>query len=173
VADESASAESRLTILVQRYRKLVRAVVARAGGRILRDRTDDLEQDVWVAIWRRLQGEQEIEHPTSYVYTVARREAMRAVEEELKRVQLTDELPAPEARPFEAPDRVLEARDSGARVHAALAKLSPDRRRAMQAVLNGLDVAEIQDLFGWSYQRARNLIARGRADLRKQLEAGP
>jgi len=151
------------------YRRMVRSVIARAGGRVLRESRDDVEQQVWLAIWRRLQGEQEIDHPTSYLYTVARREALRAVEEELRRVQLTDELPPPAASPADDPVRALVARETDARVQAALAQLAPDRRRAMQAVLNGLNVDEIQDLFGWSYERARNLIARGRADLRARL----
>jgi RNA polymerase sigma-70 factor (ECF subfamily) len=151
------------------YRRMVRSVIARAGGRTLRETQDDVEQQVWVAIWRRLQGEQEIDHPTSYLYTVARREALRAVEEELARLRHTDTLPPPVARPTDDPDRVLAGRETDARVQAALAELSPDRRRAMQAVINGLNVGEIQDLFGWSYERARNLIARGRADLRARL----
>jgi hypothetical protein len=31
-------------------------------------------------------------------------------------------------------------------------------------------VDEIMDLFGWSYQKARNLIARGKTDLRAILQ---
>lgn len=152
------------------YRRMVRAVIARAGGRTLRDSRDDVEQQVWVAIWKRLQGEQEIDHPTSYLYTVARREAMKAVEEELARLQHTEALSPPAAPLPEGPDALLAAKQTDARVRAALAQLSPDRRRAFQAVLNGLNVEEIQDLFGWSYDRARNLIARGRADMRRLLE---
>ena len=162
-------AESRLAALMAGYRRLVRSVIARAGGRTLRESREDIEQQVWVAIWRRLQGEQEIDHPTSYLYTVARREALRAVEEELARVQHLETMPTPADRTFDDPDRVLAARETDARVQAALAELSPDRRRAMQAVLIGMNVEEIQALFGWSYERARNLIARGRADLRAKL----
>jgi RNA polymerase sigma-70 factor (ECF subfamily) len=166
----SPDAESRLSALIATYRRLVRSVIARAGGRTLRDSRDDVEQQVWVAIWRRLQSEQEIDHPTSYLYTVARREALRAVEEELARIKHTEQAPPPKAAPADDPDRVLLSQESGERIAAALTRLAPDRRRAMQATLNGLDVYEIQDLFGWSYDRARNLIARGRADLRAILE---
>jgi RNA polymerase sigma-70 factor (ECF subfamily) len=163
------AAESRLAALMAGYRRLVRSVIARAGGRTLRDSREDIEQQVWIAIWRRLQGEQEIDHPTSYLYTVARREALRAVEEELARVRHLETMPPPADRAAGDPDRALAERETDARVQAALAELSPDRRRAMQAVLLGLSVGEIQALFGWSYERARNLIARGRADLREKL----
>jgi RNA polymerase sigma factor (sigma-70 family) len=165
-----AEAESQLTVLMSDYRRMIRAVIARVAGRTLRDSTDDVEQHVWMAIWRRLQGQEVIDHPVSYLYTVARRETMRAVEQEVARRQRTDDLPLPSATLSDAPDQILAARETDARVQAALAGLSPDRRRAVQAVLDGLDVQEVQDRFGWSYQRARNLIARGRADLRKQLE---
>jgi RNA polymerase sigma factor (sigma-70 family) len=165
-----ADAESRLAALMSGYRRMVRSAIARAGGRTLRDSRDDIEQQVWVAIWRRLQGEQEIDHPTSYLYTVARREAMRAVEEELTRVRHTEALPEPAPRPSDDPDRVLVSKQTDARVRAALAQLSPDRRRSFPAVLKGLYCAEILYLFCWYYARARTLIARGRADMRKLLE---
>lgn len=165
----SSDAESRLSALMAGYRRLVRSVIARVGGGSLRNRRDDVEQDVWVAIWRRLQSEQEIDHPTSYLYTVARREALRAVEEEMNRQARAQEIPERVPSASEDPEREFEERESGERVRAALVHLAPDRRRAMQATLSGLDVYEIMDLFGWSYDRARNLIARGRADLKARL----
>jgi DNA-directed RNA polymerase specialized sigma24 family protein len=39
----------------------------------------------------------------------------------------------------------------------------------VRAHLQGLSVAEIMALYGWSYQKARNLIARRMADLRGAL----
>ena len=167
---EHDEANSLLTDLAVRYRKLVRSVISQVGGPILRESGEDVEQHVWVAIWRRLQGEQEIDHPTSYIYTVARREAIRAVQEELGRLKRLDETPERVARPADDPHRRAVSRETGARIRSALLRLSSDRRRAIQAVLSGLDVYEIMDLCGWSYDRARNLIARGRADLRAFLQ---
>ncbi len=163
----SSDAESRLTDLVSTYRRMVRAVIAKVGGRTLADRRDDVEQQVWLIIWRRLRGEQEIDHPTSYLYTVARHEAMRAVQDELLRAERQREVP--DLRPAADPHQQAALSQDGARLRMAIDRLAPDRRRAMQAVLSGLDVREIQDLFGWSYEKARNLIARGRADLKDLL----
>ncbi len=163
----SSDAESRLTDLVSTYRRMVRAVIAKVGGRTLADRRDDVEQQVWLIIWRRLRGEQEIDHPTSYLYTVARHEAMRAVQDELLRAERQREVP--DLRPAADPHQQAALSRDGARLRMAIDRLAPDRRRAMQAVLSGLDVREIQDLFGWSYEKARNLIARGRADLKDLL----
>ena len=39
----------------------------------------------------------------------------------------------------------------------------------MRAHLAGFDVQEIIGMYGWPYQKARNLIARGMADLRAAL----
>ncbi len=163
-------AESLLETLTVRYRKLVRSVIARVGGPVLRSTHDDVEQQVWLAIWRRLQGEQEIDHPSSYIYTVARREAVRAVREELARYKRLDETPERMGSPADDPHRQAVARETGERIEAALSRLATDRRRAAQASMNGFDVYEIMDLFGWSYDRARNLIARGRAELRAILK---
>ena len=35
----------------------------------------------------------------------------------------------------------------------------------------GFDVREIMTMYGWSYQMARNLIARGMGELRRSLRA--
>ena len=53
----------------------------------------------------------------------------------------------------------------------ALELLAPDRARAVRGHLAGLDAHELMQLYGWSYQRTRNLVARGMADLRDALRA--
>lgn len=77
------------------------------------------------------------------------------------------ELPLPVA--FD-PHSLAVAKESGREIRLAVSKLTPDRRRAVEAWMSGLDVSEIQDVFGWPYERARNLLARGRADLRAILQ---
>jgi DNA-directed RNA polymerase specialized sigma24 family protein len=51
----------------------------------------------------------------------------------------------------------------------ALGAMAPDRARAVRGHLAGFNVEELMKLYGWTYQRARNLIARGMADLRTEL----
>jgi RNA polymerase sigma-70 factor (ECF subfamily) len=149
---------------------MIRAVVSKVGGRALGLYKEDVEQEIRLALWRRLQGEQDIEHPTSYVYTVARREAIRAVRRELDRVAREGSL-EPDRTPPPDPAAELARAETAQGLRRAVAGLAPDRRRAIEAHLSGLDVDEIMDLFGWSYQKARNLIARGKADLRAALES--
>ena len=163
-------AESRFVRFMDQYARMIRSVVSKVGGRVLSLHKEDVEQEVRLALWRRLQGEQEIAHPTSYVYTVARREAIRAVRRELSRAAAEEALEIERTPP---PDPLEETarRERGRRLRSALEQLAPERRRALQAHLSGLEVDEIMDLFGWSYQKARNLVARGKADLRGMLEA--
>ena len=47
-----------------------------------------------------------------------------------------------------------------------------DRAKAVRLHLAGHAVDEIMQVHGWTYQKARNLIARGMSDLRDALRKG-
>jgi len=68
------------------------------------------------------------------------------------------------------PFQVLVAKEKMAIIVLGLRTLAPDRQNAVRAHLAGFQFQEIMDRFGWTYQRARNLICRGMADLRKSLD---
>ncbi len=153
--------------LVQRYGRLIKSAVAS----VTRGRApaEDVEQRVVVALWRRIEGQDAIEHPATYIYRCAVREAVRAVRHEEARAAqpLDDELPASEPEPEEA----LRARELAGIVARCAGLLSDERRRAVTAHLAGFSVEEIMAMHGWPYQKARNLVARGMADLRAGLRA--
>jgi RNA polymerase sigma factor (sigma-70 family) len=164
--------ERELERLVREYSRVIRSAVAKvAGRRHLADRVvDDVEQEVRIALWKRLRGEQPIEHPSSYVFKAARREAIRVLRREAARQsedppQGWDQLEDPGAGPMEA----LQTQALGARIEAGLQQLAPDRERAVRARLLGLEYDEIERLTGWAYDRTRNLVSRGLADLRKLI----
>ncbi len=159
--------------LVRDYSGLIRRVIARVSGRpyLTGQLQDDIAQEVFLALWKRLKREQPIEDPTSYIFSVARREAIRLLMREASRrsQSLEDEhmeLPSPQVSALSS----LEARELGQAVEAALQQLPADRRRAARAHLIGLDAAEIGRLTGWSYNRVRNLVSRGMLDLRRILK---
>ncbi|HEV8632169.1 MAG TPA: sigma-70 family RNA polymerase sigma factor [Thermoanaerobaculia bacterium] len=160
--------ENRFDELVRSSARLVRAAILRVGGRAARH-VEDLEQRVYLALWRRFQAEggppQEI--AAAYVYRSAVREAVRELRSLPPEEPLAEGLDP--ASPAVDPERQAAGRELGERIAAALARLAPDRRRAVAAHLQGFEVAEIQRLFDWDYQRARNLIARGLQELRQQL----
>ena len=165
--------DPRFEQLVRDYAGLIRRVIARVSGRpyLTGQLEDDIAQEVFIALWKRLKGEQPIEDPRSYIISMARREAIRALMREASRRSqpLADdhvELPSRRSSPL----ATLEARELGRAVEAALVQLPADRRRAARAHLIGLDTGEIGELTGWRYNRVRNLVSRGMLDLRRILK---
>ena len=163
---------ARFDSLVRQYGRLIAGVVRRvtgARGDLVRE---DVEQKVLVSLWRRIESEQTIDYPSSYIYRMAVREAVRMMRQETSRAQEPlEEVPEATA----APDRREDPYDQAARaeqrrqIEESLAELLPDRQRAVRAHLSGFDVQEIMAMYGWPYQKARNLVARGIADLRQAL----
>lgn len=152
------------------YGHLIAAAIRRVGGSRVASDQDDIAQAVRVALWRRLADEQPIDHPASYVYKAAVRETVRAVARLRAKPSAGLDDPAVDPpSPAAQPDRLVEAREQRQALADALQRLTPDRARAVRAHLAGLTVDELMHLRGWSYQRARNLIARGMADLRARL----
>ncbi len=99
--------------LVRDYAGLIRRVIARVSGRphLTGQFQDDITQEVLIALWKRLKSEQPIEDPASYIFRMARREAIRVLMREASRRSqpLPDdhlEMPSPRANPL----ATLEAR---------------------------------------------------------------
>ncbi len=155
--------------LVRQYSRLIRSAVARVAGPSAARICDDVEQNVLIALWQAMPGEQIPDHPSSYIYRAAVRETIRAV----RGLKQTSELgPEADKADFSAPpDAIVESKELGRAIRAALSEIGADRRRAVTAHLAGYDVKEIMAMFEWPYHKARNLIARGMADLRRKLEA--
>lgn len=158
--------------LLARHRPLIRRVVRHVAGRRAESVLDDVEQKVMIGVWRRLQGEQALELTPSYLYKAALRETVRTLRQEsARRVEpLGDGLSEP---PAEAPGPAdeLRGRERGEAIEACLQELAPERQRAVRLHLLGFRVEEMMTVCGWPYQKARNLIARGMADLRVALRS--
>ena len=163
-ADEAAIEE-----IVRKYGRLIRHAIRQAGGRDAASLADDIEQTVIVNLWQQVAREQTIDHPASYIFKAAIRETVRAV----RRQRAHDERATshdvqPGVRQPD-PEEIAASRQRREALAAALASLAPDRARAVRAHVAGWSVHEIMTLTGWSYERTRNLIARGMSDLRSAL----
>lgn len=173
---EPPTPDAALRALLEKYGALIRRVVARVGGRTLRDSTDDVAQAVALSLWQQVSREQTITHPSSYIYRAAIRETVRAVERELNRIRTEVSLDADTApslaSPALNPEAAAAAAEVSGHIEEALRRLSGERQRAVRAHLAGYPVEDIMQSFGWPYQKARNLIARGMADLRAELVKG-
>ncbi len=155
--------------LVRQYSRLIRSAVARVAGSSSAGICDDVEQKVLIALWQAMPGEQIPDHPSSYIYRAAVRETVRAVRGLKETSELGPE--ADKADPSAPPDAILEAKELGRAIRTALSEIGADRRRAVKAHLAGYEVKEMMVMFDWPYHKARNLIARGMADLRRKLDA--
>ncbi len=113
-------------------------------------------------------NEQIPSNPSSYLYKAAVRETVRTLGSRRK-VQVV-ELDENQEDRLPTPHQTLESKELGTAIRDALAKLLPDRRRAVQAHLMGFDVQETMSMQNWSYNKARNLVSRGMADLRRELK---
>ena len=158
--------------LVARYASLIRSAIARVAGPRSALIGDDVVQRVTTALWKRLESDPRgIEHPPAYLYRCAIREALRELERlDDEVVEPLDERLADRLGDFAPdPEQRLRGRELGDAVERCLGDLQPERAQAVRAHLAGFDVDEIMELYAWTYQKARNLVARGMADLRDLL----
>lgn len=159
--------------LVHDYARLVHSVVLRIGGSAAAGFGDDIEQRVFLEIWKQVSHEQEIKSPSSYIYRAAVRETVRLLKQE-RRHELPDHGTddAREATRASAanPGEQLQSRELAAKIRQGIDSLAAERQKAVRAHLAGLRVQEIMRLQNWSYNKARNLVARGMADLRRDLQ---
>ena len=167
----ATGSDAQLEVLARQYGRLISSVVRRITGRATDLVGDDVEQKVLVSLWRQIDREQKIDHPASYICRIAVREAVRVMRQEASRGRLLVADGEVEAQPDGAQDPAqgLTRREQREHVESSLATLRGDRERAVRAHLAGFTVQEIMEMHTWSYQKARNLIARGMEDLRAAL----
>lgn len=166
-----SSPTGRFAALIEGYGRLVAQAVRQVAGREAANDLPDIQQEVMLALWRRLGGEQDIEHPASYLYTAAIREAVRAVQRVRRRAESPLDATPAEPQVDAAAEGAVVQGERRAILERALATLAPDRARAVRAHLAGLSVDETMHLYGWTYQRTRNLLARGVSDLKVLLRS--
>ncbi len=165
------SAEHRFESLVRQYGALIARIVSRVARQDASAIGEEVEQKVLIGLWKQISREQTVQHPPSYIYRVAVRETVRALREEARRGESQDagaslaQLEDAGTNPHEA----LVRREQAHELEGILARLSPERGQAVRAHLLGFEVREIMSMTGWNYQKARNLIARGIADVRRAL----
>lgn len=142
----------------------------------LADRRDDLVQAALMRV-AKLQRRSETERELTSFYL--RRVAHSALVDEIRRLRRRGEIPLEddqgEERPIvsetASPEARFHAREIAQGIRDCLTHLVAPRRRAVVLHLQGHNVPETADLMGWNEKRARNLVYRGLADLRRCLEA--
>lgn len=172
----SEEARQRLEQLLASHAGTIRRAIQRSCPRHLDNDLDDIEQEVHVRLWRALESEREILHPTSYLHMAAVNATLDAIRRRRARPEEPLELEGGEDSPVRAvastpsPELHAQRRQQVSRVEQAFSQLVPNRAQALRLHLQGFTTAEIGELLGWSEAKARNLVYRGLADLRLILE---
>ena len=161
--------------VMTRFAGVVRTIAARY--RLSPAEGDDLVQAVRVRLWQALDAERIATVHASYLYRAATSAAIDLVRR--RRARREESLDDPDVRGAELADRAARP-DEGAQLsdlalhlERAIAAIPESRRGVVRMYLKGYGSVEIAELLGWTEPKARNLLYRGLADLRRRLaEAG-
>src|SRR5262249_2029804 len=173
-------AEAQFNAIIDEYGRFLSQTIIRLCPKDMGLEFNDIEQEARLRLWNALQSESEIRNPASLLYRIAftatldalRRVKVKREEQLLLAGDEDEDGAAPHAFPSDpgpSPELEAERRQLVVKVQSALSRLPDNRRRAVGLYLEGFNSREIADLLGWSEAKARNLIYRGRRDLRTQL----
>jgi RNA polymerase sigma-70 factor (ECF subfamily) len=157
--------------LTERYAKLMASAIRRVCGYRHQDLIPDVEQEVRVALWKRLRGGKEIEHPRSYLYKVALTTALEVVQRQAgQRLAFEDEVADMAENPGTLFGTLLPP-ERAYLLEQVLQRLPLEESRAVRAHLAGFSHVEIAGLYGWTESVARHRVYRSIERLRRALQA--
>lgn len=146
------------------------AAVARVAGSFSRNpaEREDLEQDIWFAVWRALPSFRADASLKTFVLRIAHNRAISSLAARRPNVSLDD---AGEiASQQQTPELAASRDEQAARLLAAVRRLPVGLRHAVSLRLEGLSLAEVAGVLGISENNAAVRLNRARARLRKLLE---
>ena len=163
------SREETFEALVAKFSRLVASAIRRVCARRYQSLVPDIEQEVYVALWKRLGGGKDIEHPASYLYKMALTTALAVV-----RKHTPEDLPIEDetkvaSRETPGPFGGLLPPERARLLGEMIERLSPEEGRAIRAHLAGFSHMEIARLFGWTESVARHRIYRSIKALRETM----
>ena len=156
--------------LVRNYSRVIASAIRRVCGRSHGALIADVEQEVYTALWRRLQGGKDIEHPVSYLYKMALTTALAVVRKNAPET-VASEI-REETLPSDAGDGFggLLPAERSRLLAEVLEQLPAEQARAVRAHLAGFSHMEVAALYGWSGSVARHRIYRGIGALREKMK---
>lgn len=167
-ATESRAAA--FTRLIEDHARLMAAAIRR----VCRDPSlvPDAEQEVKMALWKRLESGKKIDHPVSYVYKVALTTAASVVRRHARGGQPIDlanaeDLLVDASTPTSCPVSDVERQVV---LQEAIESLPRDEARALRGYLAGLNHKDIAQMYSWSESVARHRIYRAMDRLRDRAE---
>ena len=169
--------ETRFQQLLRSHAKLMAGAIRKVCGRRHRALVPDVEQEVYLALWKRLGGGgKEIEHPVSYLYKTAlttaaamvRKLAPAGVDGTVDEEVELEGLAAPEGARLDGLGG-LSAIERDRLLAELLARLPDEQSRALRAYLAGFNHEEVAGLYGWTESVARHRIYRAIETLKAEM----
>lgn len=155
--------------LVREHARVMASAIRRVCGRRYRALVPDVEQEVYLALWKRLRDGNEIEYPVSYLYKVALTTALGVVRRVEREAPLPEGRGDPEVPHDPAPDASgLSSAERAVILRETLDRLESDESRALRGYLAGFNHTEVAELYGWSESAARHRIYRTLEQLRTE-----
>lgn len=159
----------------------MRQAVRSADPRLPLSDLDDLEQEVHIRLWRALKSEREIRQPASWIKQTVMSVTIDALRRassrgdhlpkgELEEIDLNAPAGSADADPIGLPATWLESRQALERIELYLSGVPADTGRVIRLYMAGFSTAEIGRLLDWSEAKARNLLYRSLANLKKAFE---
>jgi RNA polymerase sigma factor (sigma-70 family) len=174
VIEQAALDMARATTREDEYARILEA----HGGAIRRivmsyehdaAKREDLEQEIWFAIWQALPGFRGDCSMRTFVYRIAHNRAVSHVQHHRRHATDTLEPDAPLYDSAATPEDAAAARQHHQRLHGAITQLPLAMRQAVILMLEGLSHSEIGDVLGISAANVAVRLARARAALRALL----
>lgn len=157
--------------LVEKHARVMASAIRRVCGKHHGFLIPDVEQEVRLALWKRLQSGKEIEHPISYLYKVALTTALAVVQRLGGAFGAAEPGEPASAGPGADVSRGLLPVERALLIAQTLEKLPVEQSRALRGYLAGLNHKEVAALFGWSESVARHHIYGGMEALRARAGA--
>lgn len=139
----------------------------------LRDHGEDIVQ---VGLLRVMEVQRKSEDKRTFTSSYLWMTAYSAMVDEIRRhrrrgeVPVSDDVEAETSSPTATPERHAASRRLGRAIQDCLEQLVAPRRRALVLYLQGYAARQAARFQGWEEKQAKNLIFRGRQDLRACLE---
>lgn len=152
---------------MHKHARVMSSAIRRALGGRHETLVPDIEQDVRMALWKRMRTGKKIDHPVSYVYKAARTTALGVLKHHASEAAPLDEgsMSNLKARQTEERHNLLPAERTRL-LEQMLEQLSTDQSRALRGYLTGMNHREVARLYGWSESVARHRIYRGMETLK-------
>jgi RNA polymerase sigma factor (sigma-70 family) len=169
---------SEIDRMIENFSRLIRTAIGKTSPHLSPAEMADIEQEVKISLWKEIRkSEKEIRNLGSYIWRVAFTttcKMMKRATAQRRALALSQEgLSSPALKRqggADSPDHEFENREMLAAVRAAVGSLIDSRRQVVSLFLDGMSADEITAYFGWSDGKARNLLSRGLADVRRALK---